>query len=210
MQLAALRLTNYWEERIQLFGPDRAFLPLTQDNALKNDAVALALGNVQLSPGKDSLGRSILVVSPLQRDESKYKPESMARSLWYVVHAALEDEETQKKGIVFLIFPERVKFSKFDYALDTMIKDSIKGCLPVRIGAMHVCNPPTIFRILVLLFFMDDRVRKHLRIHCGSEARVLESLSVCGITKDNVPSKLGGGVVLDHKAWLNTRKAAGK
>jgi hypothetical protein len=127
-----------------------------------------------------------------------------------VIHAALEDEETQKKGIVFLVLPERVKFFHFDYALDTMIKDSIKGCLPVRIGAMHVCNPPKIFRLLVLLFFMDNRVRKHLRIHCGSEVLVLESLSEYGLTKHSIPSELGGCVVLDHNAWLSARMAAGK
>ena len=148
--------------------------------------------------------------APFKKEKRKEKAESLARSVWYVIHAALENEATQKKGIIFLVLPETVKFSSFDYALDAMIKDSIKGCLPVRIGAMHVCNPPKIFRLLVLLFFMDNRVRKHLRIHCGSEVLVLESLSVYGLTKHDIPSELGGCVVLDHNAWLSARMAAGK
>lgn len=210
--LAALRLTTYWKKRLQMFGPDRAFLPLTQDEALKNDAVALGMGYFQLNLPKDPSGHGIIFVDPSRQDKSKYERESMVRSMWYVMHAALEDEETQKKGLVVIAYPKKVKLSQVDRALTKMNMDSLKGCLPIRIGVFHVCHPPGFFQLVFPVFkmFLGERLRKRFRVHGGSDNHVLETLAGFGLTKDHLPSEIGGNIVLDHTDWLVDRKAGGK
>ena len=211
-QMAALRLTAYWKQRLQMFGPDRAFLPFTQDEALEDDAVALGVGFFRLNPPKDPSGRGILFADPSRQDKSKYERESMVRSVWYVFHAALEDEETQKKGLIIIVYPKKEKFSQFDHVLAKMIMDSLKGYLPIRVSATHLCHPPGWFRIVfpIVKLIMGERLRKRFRVHAGSEKQVLETLAGSGLTKDHLPSEIGGDIVLDHTAWLDERKADGK
>jgi hypothetical protein len=205
-------MAKYWEKRLVIFGPDRAFLPLTQDQALKDDAVAMGFGFFQLTPCKDPSGRSIIFVDPSRQDKTKYERESMARSMWYVMHAALEDSETQKKGLVAMAYPKKAKFAQLDRGLAKLNMESIKGCVPVRMSVVHLCHPPTFFRIVFPIFkvFMGERIVKRFRVHAGPDESVLEKLATFGLTKDFVPSELGGNIVLDHKAWLSDRKADGK
>mmetsp|Transcript_31568 Transcript_31568/g.52114 ORF Transcript_31568/g.52114 Transcript_31568/m.52114 type:complete len:284 (-) Transcript_31568:178-1029(-) len=210
--LAALRLVKYWEKRLEIFGSDRAFLPLTQNGALKDDALALSFGFFQLTPCKDSSGRSIMFVDPSRQDKTKYERESMARSAWYVFHSALEDVDTQKKGLVVIVYPKKAKFTQLDRGLAKLNMESIKGCIPVRMSAIHLCHPPTFFRIVFPIFrlFMGERLVKRFRLHSGSEESVLGKLASFSVTKDAVPSEIGGNIVLDHTGWLEDRKADGK
>lgn len=79
-------------------------------------------------------------------------------------------------------------------------------------SAFHVCHPPTFFRLVfpILKLFLGERLRKRIRIHSGSEEDVLKDLEKFGLTKDVLPSELGGDIVLDYQAWLASRLAAGK
>ena len=61
VDLASLRLAKYWDERVALFGP-KAFLPLTPDEALRDDGTAASLGIFNALPGRDEEGRSIIWV----------------------------------------------------------------------------------------------------------------------------------------------------
>lgn len=212
LQLAALRLAKYWEKRLEIFGPSRAFQPLTQKQALKDDAVAMSYGFFTLMPVKEPSGRALVFIDPSKQDKSKYERESMARCLWYVIHVALEDEETQKKGLVGLLYPKKAKLTQLDRALAKLNMEAMKGCLPIRVSAMHLCHPPTFFRIVFPIFklFMGERIVKRFRVHSGSEGAVLEKLASFGLSKDLVPTELGGNVVLDHKAWVAERKAGEK
>lgn len=89
-------------------------LLLTQDQALKDDTTALIItGFARLALGyQDSTGHSILLVDPSMQDKSKYTRERMLRVLWYMIHAALETESTQRFGMV--AFPNHARFSQFD------------------------------------------------------------------------------------------------
>jgi hypothetical protein len=53
---------------------------------------------------------------------------------------------------------------------------------------------------------MGDRLRKRVRVHSGSEQKVLKALEKqFGLTKDVLPSDIGGNIVLDHGQWLADR-----
>lgn len=66
---------------------------------------------------------------------------NIARAVWYLFHSALEDEEVQKRGMVFLGNYSGAEVSIVDPKLMKLVMGSVSGCLPVRVGAIHVCNP---------------------------------------------------------------------
>ena len=66
---------------------------------------------------------------------------NIARGIWYLFHSALEDERVQKVGMVFLINYSGAHISVVDPKLMNMVMSSVSGCLPIRVGAIHVCNP---------------------------------------------------------------------
>lgn len=211
VDLAARRLVGYWDRRLELFGPEKAFLPLTLDGTLEDDSIALKRAFIQSTERIDESGRRIIFVDPSRLDKTKYKRESMVRTAWYMVHAVLEDETTQKKGVVFLACPRRAKMSNVDRKLMAMNVASIRGCLPLRLSALHICHPPTFFGILfpLIRLLLGARLRERIRVHTGSDEKVLASLNEFGIAKDSVPNELGGNIVLDHARWLEDRKAVG-
>lgn len=161
-------------------------------------------------PGQfDPIGRGLLFFDPSKRDQSQCSRESLSRSLWYAVHAALETESVQQKGIVFISFPKNAKFSQFDSKLDKMHISAIRGCLPLRVGAFHVCHPPSFVAIIfpIIKLMMGERLRKRIKVYSGSDKKVLKKLEPFGLTKDMLPKELGGDLELDQAAWLAARKS---
>lgn len=205
-------MIKYWTKRLEIFGPDRAFLPLTQAQALKDDDVALGFGFVKLVPAKDPSGRSITYFDVSKQDKTKYERKSMTRAMWYVFHAALEDIETQKKGIIILVIPRDSKLSQFDRKLGQLNADSLRGCIPIRMSAAHICHPPTFFSIIypIIKILMGERLRKRTLVHGGSEAHVVQSMATFGLTKDRLPQEFGGDIGPFHDDWLASRRAVHK
>ena len=165
---------------------------------------------------KDTVGRQIFFIDPSRQDRTKYSRESMTRSLWYILHKVLQaDITSQQKGIVFIGYPKNVTINIFDRTQVKMNIESIQGCLPVRLTAIHMCHPPTIFTIIwpIISVFMGERLKKRVRIHSGNEEKVLQVLKEnFNLTKDILPTPIGGTVKLHHKGWLKEQaiKEGGK
>lgn len=208
---AAKRLLQYWAKRVEIFG-DKAYLPLTQSGALKDEDEYLQRGFVRLLPNvKDSQGRAIIYVDPSRQGEKKERIRTV-RALWYVMHAALEEESVQKYGFIMIADPREAKMSQTDTKLDKLNIQSVKGCLPVRIGAMHLCHMPAFFALIwpVVKVFLGAKLRKRIILHNGSVSHVLERLQKFGgLFQNQLPEQLGGSLVVDHKQWLADRKAKG-
>eukprot|EP00934_Nitzschia_sp_Nitz4_P002964 Nitzschia sp. Nitz4//scaffold256_size27904//18611//19552//NITZ4_008171-RA/size27904-augustus-gene-0.4-mRNA-1//1//CDS//3329544417//2954//frame0 len=206
--LAATRLVSYWTKRLEIFGPDKAFLPLTLDGALKDDGNAMKRGVVRMLPHPaDAQGRPILFLDPSRQDRSQYSTESMARVVWYVLHVTLENENAQRFGLIVISNPKNAKRSQMDRALARYIVKNIRGCLPVRLTAIHICNPPPLFRWVHACFrlFLHHRVQKRIHVHAGSQEEILKQLKEFGLDKKVLPMEIGGDVQLDHAAWIQTR-----
>ena len=211
VDLAAKRIMKYWDKRVEIFGQDLAYLPMTLKGALKDDRKALEAGFVRLLPGiKEPGGRSILYADP-----SRYAPKkeriTTVRALWYVMHAALEDVETQQKGVVIIADPRKAKMSQTDTKLDKLNVESIRGCLPVRVAAMHLCHMPAFFALIfpIIKVFLGERLRQRIKLHNGSVSHVMERLSTFGLTSEMLPNQLGGNFLLDHERWLADRERGG-
>jgi CRAL/TRIO domain len=215
-QLAAKRMVAYWAKRLEIFGPERAFLPLTLTSGIliDKDLVALRIGVGRSLPEKvDPGNRSILFADPSRQDHSLYDTINMVRAFWYTLHAVLEDEDTQKKGLIMMVYPHKAQLAQFDRSLANQLMGSIRGCLPVRMSAMHLCHPPAFFQVIfpIMKLLMGARLRKRVQIHFGTTEHVLGRLeSKFGLSRTKLPSELGGSVLLDHEKWLDNRKKEGK
>eukprot|EP00591_Stephanopyxis_turris_P006432 CAMPEP_0195531250 /NCGR_PEP_ID=MMETSP0794_2-20130614/34802_1 /TAXON_ID=515487 /ORGANISM="Stephanopyxis turris, Strain CCMP 815" /LENGTH=295 /DNA_ID=CAMNT_0040662969 /DNA_START=82 /DNA_END=966 /DNA_ORIENTATION=+ len=210
VNLAAIRITKYWSKRVELFGDQKAFLPLTlSSNAFADDEIALKIGFMRLTHATDDSGRILLFADPSRFKPRQYERLSMARAVWYYLHAAVESDTAQQKGVVFLVYPRHAKFSNIDRKLLAMNAESIRGCLPIRIAAVQVLHPGKVFEIIfpILRFVMGKRLSERIHISSGTDEKVLNKLEgKYGIPRANVPSELGGGVVLDHEKWLEERR----
>ena len=103
-------------------------------------------------------------------------------------------------GVVVIAFPHHTKISTVDRKLIKMNVESISGCLPIRVGGFHICHPPWFFGKVIyplMKLFMPARMSKRIRVHVGSEDKVLEYLKQYGLERNVLPSDIGGDVVLE-------------
>mmetsp|Transcript_4392 Transcript_4392/g.9291 ORF Transcript_4392/g.9291 Transcript_4392/m.9291 type:complete len:327 (-) Transcript_4392:489-1469(-) len=210
---AAYRLVKYWDKRIEIYGEGKAFQRLTISQSLGEDAAFLSLGHVQANKSMvDSSGRRILFVLPPSK-LSKENKKSMVRAVFYLLQSILEEEMTQKRGVVVLAFPQGKKLSDLpgDRANIQEISKHVMKILPLRVAAFHICRPPW-FQHLVLIclkLYLGPRLASRIKEHHGSNEEVLQKLESYGIMKESVPTVLGGDVVLDNESWLEDRKKIG-
>lgn len=213
VKLAAKRICKYWDERIFLFGPIKAFEPLTLEGALREDEHAARLGVFNVLPGTDSDGRKIIWVdgSAFPTEYEIVSRESLCRYMWYCYHTVLlESEATQKHGLVALFFNRKsMRLNQFDRKRTKLSVKSVKGCLPVRLRAIHLCQPPTWFSMVfpIIRIFLGERLRKRVLLHKGSMTdEVFTSLSSHGMDKSAIPTDIGGSLVYDPVDWFEERR----
>ena len=133
----------------------------------------------------------------------------MIRAVWYIFHAALDDEASQKRGIVFLADVSCASLSLVDHELIRVVALSVTGCIPVRLSGIHGCYPPAVFWVIfpVVKVLLGERLRKRVKIHSGSRKTVLSHLTKYGLGEDAHPTKIGGNLVLDNAGWLEARRS---
>ena len=90
-------------------------------------------------------------------------PKPQLRIVYYMLMSVAEDEDTQKRGIVGLLY----NFGLFDEDFDsqTIIRSvELRNALPIRFVAMHYCyNQPSFIDFFNYERFSFDR---HTRLRC--------------------------------------------
>ena len=79
---AASRLVGHWKFRRDLFGPDRAFLPMTLEGAMRDDRHVFALGGCALLP-PDAAGRSAIFFNRIACTRA-VAPREVFVSRWFI------------------------------------------------------------------------------------------------------------------------------
>ena len=133
--------------------------------------------------------------------------------IWYMVYSLLENENVQKHGMILMVNPRDVGFVNINRELQKKAAFSVSKCLPMKIGAFRVCQPSWVFRMSIpfLRMFIGPKLRPVFHVNAGSKEHVMEHLKKYGIQESQVPVDIDGGKFeLDHKQWLEDRKAAGK
>jgi len=191
------RFAKYWNTRLEVFGDELAFLPMTLDGAMQNEVNAVPLKYLQLAEDTtDPYGRALLLFDFNIEGDNTISSESLLRAVWYQVHQALIKESVQKQGVVVYV---RCLDSMTDWrpSLSKQIVQAGRGILPVRFAGMHFMNPPTFLSIIMR--FVKPLVGKELRYrfytHSGSVDNLLESLEKFGLGSSNLlPIPFGGNL----------------
>jgi hypothetical protein len=95
---AAVRYVSYWKKRKEVFGDEKWTQPLTVSNLSAEQVKCFHTGVFALLDGvHDSVGRSIMYYDPsFYPPKSEYNPNDYVATMWTCIHAALENEETQR------------------------------------------------------------------------------------------------------------------
>eukprot|EP00934_Nitzschia_sp_Nitz4_P009483 Nitzschia sp. Nitz4//scaffold83_size84149//23721//24717//NITZ4_005168-RA/size84149-snap-gene-0.132-mRNA-1//-1//CDS//3329558929//9473//frame0 len=112
------------------------------------------------------------------------------RATWYMCMKALMDEETQRRGVVWVII-NTVEFQASPDHLQGMV--NVLSRIPHRMLGGHYCYGNAAFRPYATGFqlFAGGSHRNHLRLHCGSKSDIDFELMTFGILTDFLP-------VVDH------------
>jgi hypothetical protein len=180
---------------------------------------AMALGFMQILPGCDDQGRTLIWIEP-RKLEGPYSRAGILHSIWFLLHFALHiveqadvpskcNVDPQKFGLVFLIYlRDADPFRHFDISLVQSCAESIRGALPVRVSAIHFLEPPLLFDALyeVIQLLLGDLLKKRIHVHSyrwGSkyEVGIWERF---GISLQSLPSEIGGDVTMQPKIWMNS------
>lgn len=224
------RYVRYWDKRVELFGPSRAFQPFTVESLyVHNDQRALEIGSMQIIEREKSYDTSLSSIYPpvdtsapderniLWFDTSKLEPtqytrEAGCRVLWYIFHAYLEDVQVQQRGLICINYSANFSNKCRDPQFSRMCFGSLQGCLPIRISVFHGCHPPPLYRFVarILFLLLGERLRKRIIPHCGTNEQVNNTLrNKFDIPLEYIPSDMGGNLSLKMMTWIQDRREAG-
>lgn len=213
VEKAATRIVRNWDERLRLFGEEKAYLPLTLEGAFRDDKAVLEKAFVQVTQAEDDAGRGILFLSPHKYKRGEFPVDAQVRAIWYMTLALLENENVQKNGFIFMLNASQVSPINMHRALQKKAAYSVGHCLPLRIGAFHVCQPTWPFRLALpfIKFFIRDPLASKIKVAHGTSEEIITKLGEYGIKPSQIPSDIAGGEYeLDNAKWLAERKGAGK
>ena len=193
---AARALAEYWRGRLDLFGPDKAFRPMTLTGALKEDAMAMTRRQVvQLVPVTDTAGRAILFFSPSRRRLDEYTIEQELQAVWYLFEVVLENPGLRKNGVVVICDLRGVQRRHIRRVTRYVrVWQTLDSCLPLDIRGMHCCYPTSAFYYLifpVVKRLASKSIRLRLKLHYGDDNSVLNNLAGFCLTRDRLPTEFG-------------------
>ena len=101
---AAKRISLFLEEKLELFGLEALTRPILWSDLNKDDQEGLKKGYIRLLSVRDQAGRAIL--GDFQNLSVRWykSPENVLRTVFYTLRCAVEDEETQRRGLGEFLF----------------------------------------------------------------------------------------------------------
>lgn len=224
---AAERLCLYWKERKELFGPERAFLPLvlTGDGALsKNDVNALKAGLPAVLPETQN---GFKVIFADRRQASPHHPmECHLRGLFYLMRYMAKDQRTQTDGILFvslLISPRMMQPVKLEH--NNKMFSWLFHVFPVKVRRFYIMNclpkhndgvrklymvQDVVSSFMSSLIKISKKVPDNLEVHFGRKEGDLSDILVqeAGFSLVNVPRSMGGcWDFAESNKWCQNRAA---
>jgi hypothetical protein len=166
---AATHMVEHFEQKLELFGPDKLGKTITLEDLSEDDVSALSMGSAYFLSSSDRAGRRVLFnVCKLH----KYKDRmNQLRVIWYLVMFTLmDDEDAQKNGIVAVIYNVG-QFRREAVALD-LTKDwpRIMRTLPLRLVGFHYCFDDAALHPAASLakLVVGTNTRLRFRVHFGT------------------------------------------
>lgn len=117
-----------------------------------------------------------------------------ARVLYYLLMTAVEDEETQQRGLTSVDYSVG-KFDRKSIDLGSLnIGAWFLKSLPIRICAFHGCFNDPGFRFIInsAVYLLNEGGRARTKLHCGTQMEIFYELMSFGIPIDSIPLSTEG------------------
>ena len=210
--VVAEKMCLYWKHRVQVFGRDRAFLPLllAGDAALtKTDVIgSLHHGLPLICPDTDSGTKVVLFDANYQTFYSK--TEHILRGLFYLQKELAKDDKTITDGYILLIQVITPRFNQFDQPLYERVMTILDQAFPTKphahfmLGAyslagglkkQHFRTQDVLGKALEFAIQKDLFFSREVHIHrAGDEDKMaITDLERMGITRKVLPAGLYNG-----------------
>lgn len=209
IQLAALRLALYWQFRLDNFGEDRCFLPMTLAGAMRDEVMSMAKARVlQLLPNTDAAGRAIIYFCFGNRDWAKFSLRQEMMTFTYLLEVILQKANIRNRGFVLIANGKDSARKHFSKKWSHYMQITLDSAFPIRVRSVHVCNGSPIMNYIiypVVQRLMPTNIRLRAKLHRGSGQDILRRLAEFNLPRERVPSDIGGSVVLDVNQFLIDR-----
>jgi len=214
-QKAAKRFATYWNFRVDVFGNERAFLPISLDEggAYHDDEEVVRM--MRESPTyryilpNDAHGRSVIFIEPDQDNTAtrQFSRQAKIKYNFYAIHRLMEQQSSISKGVVWLyFFRHRGQFNLNDFdriRMKTMVK-LVRDCTPFHFRAMHMVHSQRCLHMDLIIpvanYFWDSDFRHRFFTHplikqiIGNSIvlSATETLERYGFEQECLPECLGG------------------
>jgi len=209
VQAAAEMMVLHFEEKKSLSG-DGAILAreVLQSDLGSNERIVLESGVMQIMNKRDAAGRMIFlvvtskIIELMQANLTNF--DGMYRVMWYFSMASAREEESQKKGYIWLI----MNLCDFKTPMELYRRVGLlHSAIPHRLAAGHFCYDDQTLHPYVAGFhlFVGEEFKIRIRIHFGTRDEIDRALEAFGLPADAIPIYKNGTCNLaQHLEWLTT------
>jgi hypothetical protein len=210
MQAAIARVAQYWKNRRKIFGPRRAFLPMTLDGAMEENVANLEKGFLNCLP-PDLAGRQVIFFDRIRATPFVASRDSVLGVLFYILQKALSRDDTAilDKGFVFIenLSGSYDLYTHFDRLL-TKTQMILLRCFPAELKAFHIiaknCGS---WAMELIMPVIKQLAGKHIRLRmvCHSNYESVDTFcNTYNMCSNDMSVIVGGNFsYADHLSWLD-------
>eukprot|EP00980_Cylindrotheca_fusiformis_P003723 scaffold824_cov129-Cylindrotheca_fusiformis.AAC.3 len=183
---AAIRFVKFFAVKLRLFGREKVGNDIRLSDLGPEELDFGRLGGSRWLPHRDRAGRAVLFVLP-NMSKRKFSVDCRFRALLWSFFNALRDKETQRKGLVLVLFNVGSSSSlepEVLYHLREMVQS-----IPLRLIGFHICydNPMRRPLISLLIAALDKFITARCRSHFGTATECIYELMTFGIPREAIP-----------------------
>lgn len=167
------------------------------DETLTDDINSKKIMNIG---SRDLDGRAVVWIRLRFHQPKKSPAPKMVRFVSTVMLSALQDADTQRKGVCIVQDMTGLKLSNLDPTTAKALFGKIFPNLPIRVGRICIFNPPWILGHIILpvvLSFMSKKLRSRIKVINGFKPDALLEY----IGKSSLPPELEGTYEFDDAKW---------
>ena len=164
VKAAAKRMVLHFEKKLELFGKDLLGRDIRASDLDEEDR-RYNTGHTQLIPQRDRAGRAVIFHTP-ERYIAPLK--NRLRVQWFLFMTALRDDQTQRNGIVGIIYNIGGEMGSFNFETALRLPGMLRA-IPFRFVAGHACLDNEATRPILSAIFsvFDQTLRSRCRLHFG-------------------------------------------
>lgn len=195
---AAERMIQFFELKKTLFGTDKLVKDITLDDLDSGSIECLKSGCAQISPHKDTAGRTVLLFTYTKRRFERV--ENLNRAMYYFYMSALESPDNQRQGVVCI-------YSLLGQCSLKSVGIDVRNSLPIHYASIHICvdDETQFLTVQEPIKAMNKRTRVRSRLHLGSYEECQSKLASFGISRFAFPAPWEMSTD-HHEKWLQERR----